>query len=122
MELSRDLPFTLYYVKGMTIREQEAGRRVWNPVLSTDGKMAVDHALVTRLFRSKTGQLLIIVAGLTQSGTQAAADFVTDSVQIKKLMSGAPEGWPQKNIEFVLQTKVVNNIPTSPVIVAIKFW
>jgi len=122
MELSRDLPFTLYDVKGMTIREQEGAGRVWSPVLSTDGKIAVDYALVTRLFRSKTGQPLIIVAGLTQSGTQAAADFVTDSAQIKKLMSGAPEGWPQKNLEFVLQTKVVNNIPTSPVIVAIKFW
>lgn len=122
MELSRDLPFTLYDVKGMTIREQEGARRVWSPIMSADGKTEVDYALVTRLPRSKTGQPLIIVAGLTQNGTEAAADFVTDSAQIKKLVNGVPTDWPQKNLEFVLQTKVVNNIPTSPVIVAIKYW
>ena len=71
---------------------------------------------------SKTGQPLIIVAGLNQSGTQAAADFITDSAQVKKLVSGVPADWPQKNFEFVLQTKVVNNIPTSPVVVAVKVW
>ena len=122
MELSRDLPFTLYDVKGMTIREQEAAGRVWSPVMSADGKIAIDYALVTRLPRSKTGQPLIIVAGLNQSGTQAAADFITDSAQVKKLVSGVPADWPQKNFEFVLQTKVVNNIPTSPVVVAVKVW
>jgi hypothetical protein len=122
MELSRDLPFTLYHMKGMTIKEQEGAQRVWSPVPSADGKIAVDYALVTRLPRSKTGQPLIIIAGLTQNGTQAAADFITDSKQIKKLVSGAPSDWSQKNLEFVLQTKVVNNIPTSPVIVALKFW
>jgi hypothetical protein len=122
MELSRDLPFTLYHVKGMNIREQEGAQRVWSPVPSADGRIAVDYALVTRLPRSKTGQPLIIIAGLTQNGTQAAADFITDSTQVKKLVSGAPSDWPQKNLEFVLQTKVVNNIPTSPVVVALKFW
>ena len=122
MELSRDLPFTLYNVKGMTIREQEGAGRSWNPVMSVDGKVEVDYALVTRLPRSKTGQPLIIVAGLTQNGTQAAADFVTDPAQIKKLVNGVTGDWTQKNLEFVLQTKVVNNIPTSPIIVAVKYW
>ncbi len=122
MELSRDLPFTLYNVKGMTIREQEGAGRSWSPVMSVDGKVEVDYALVTRLPRSKTGQPLIIVAGLTQNGTQAAADFVTDPAQIKKLVNGVTGDWTQKNLEFVLQTKVVNNIPTSPIIVAVKYW
>jgi hypothetical protein len=122
MELSRELPFTLFDVKDMAIREQEGAKRVWSPVMSGDGKIAVDYALVTRIPRSRTGQPLIIIAGLTQSGTRAAADFVTDSAQIKKLVGGAPSDWTQKNLEFVLQAKVVNNIPTSPVIVAIRFW
>jgi hypothetical protein len=122
MELSRELPFTLFDVKDMAIREQEGAKRVWSPVMSGDGKIAIDYALVTRIPRSRTGQPLIIIAGLTQSGTRAAADFVTDSTQIKKLVGGAPSDWTQKNLEFVLQAKVVNNIPTSPVIVAIRFW
>jgi hypothetical protein len=59
---------------------------------------------------------------MTQAGTHAAADFITDPEQLKKLVAMVPKDWDQKNLQVVLQTKVVNNIPTAPLIVATKSW
>ncbi len=35
--------------------------------------------IVSRLFHPKTGKLLFALAGITQYGTQAAGEFVTDA-------------------------------------------
>jgi hypothetical protein len=122
MELTGDLPFTVFGAKVLSIREQANPGRIWTPEYAPDGKVTVDYAVVTRIPRSKTGQALIAIAGLTQKGTQGAADFVTDPEQIQKFSVAAPKGWFQKNLQFVIQTKVVNNTATSPAIVALKTW
>jgi hypothetical protein len=122
MELTGDLPFTVFGAKVLSIREQASLGRIWTPEYAPDGKVTVDYAVVTRIPRSKTGQPLIAIAGLTQKGTQGAADFVTDPEQIQKFSLTAPKGWSQKNLQFIIQTKVVNNTATSPAIVALKTW
>jgi hypothetical protein len=104
------------------IREQANPGRIWTPTYDSDGRATVDYAVITRMPRSKTGQALIAIAGLTQKGTQGAADFVTDPEQMKRLSISAPKDWYRKNLQFILQTKVVNNTATSPVVVAIKTW
>lgn len=120
LELTGDLPFT--FERGLMIRDQISRKQTWTPVFVREGKVAVDYAVVTRMPRSKTGQALVAIAGITQSGTRAAAEYITDPEQIKSLTASAPEDWPQKNLQLVLQTKVVNDIPTSPVVVALKSW
>jgi hypothetical protein len=122
LELTGDLPFNVYGAQVLSIREQGSSGRTWTPVYAPDSRVIVDYALVTRMPRSKTGQVLIAIAGLTQKGTQGAADFVADPEQIKKLAASAPKDWWQKNLQFILQMKVVDNAPTSPTIVAIKTW
>lgn len=37
-----------------------------------------DYAIVSRILNSKTGSILVIIAGLTHRGTQAAGDFTTN--------------------------------------------
>lgn len=122
MELTGDLPYTFQHSGSMTIRNQASQTEIWSPTYTSDDKVSIDYAVVTRMPHSKTGQALITIAGITQAGTHAAADFITDPEQMKKLAAIAPIGWPQRNFQFVLQTKVVNNIPTSPTIVATKAW
>jgi hypothetical protein len=122
MELTGDLPFNVSGAQLLSIREQANPGRIWTPTYASDGRATVDYAVVTRMPRSKTGQALIAIAGLTQKGTQGAADFVTDPEQIRKLSVAAPKGWSQRNLQFVIQTKVVNNTATSPAIVALKTW
>ena len=120
MELTGDLPFV--FAEGLRIREQGDTKRVWTPVFTSEGRVAVDYAVITRMPHSKTGEALFAIAGITQSGTRAAADFITDPEQVRRLVSTAPAEWATKNLQFVLQTKVVNDIPTSPVVVAFKSW
>lgn len=120
MELTGDLPFT--FDRGLTIRDQANQKRKWSPVYSQDGGIAVDYAIVTRMPHSKTGQALITVAGITQSGTRSAAEFITSPELIQALAKSAPKNWSSRNLELVLQTKVVNDIPTSPTLVAGRYW
>jgi hypothetical protein len=122
MELTGDLPFNVYGAQALSIREQANPGRIWMPTYDSDGRATMDYAVITRMPRSKTGQALIAIAGLTQKGTQGAADFVTDPEQMKRLSISAPNDWYRKNLQFILQTRVVNNTATSPVVVAVKAW
>jgi hypothetical protein len=120
MELTGDLPFTFDH--GLTIKDGSGKKQKWSPLYSQDGGIAVDYAIVTRLPHSKTGEALITVAGITQSGTRAAAEFITSPEFIQTLANSAPKNWSSRNLELVLQTKVVNDIPTSPTLVASRYW
>ena len=120
LQLTGDLPFV--FGSGLTIRDQSDNARQWHPTISSENKVQVDYALVARLPHSKTGGALITIAGITQCGTRAAAEFITSPEGIKDLMKSAPNSSTTKNLEFVLQTKVVNDIPTSPTVVAVRTW
>ena len=122
MELTGDLPFIFQHYGTMTITDQANRNQIWTPTFTSEAKVSVDYAVVTRMPHSRTGQALVTIAGMTQAGTHAAADFITDPEQLKKLSAMVPHDWDQKNLQFVLQTRVVNNIPTAPVIVATKSW
>jgi hypothetical protein len=120
MQMTGDLGFVLG--PGLTIRDRSDARRSWVPLYSSDGKVVMDYAVVARLPHSKTGEPLLAIAGITQSGTRAAAEFITSPLEIKELIKFAPKTWTSENVEFVLQTKVVNDIPTAPTVVAVRYW
>ena len=120
LQMTGDLPFV--FGSGLTILDQADKARQWHPVISSENKVQMDYALVARLPQSKTGGALIIIAGITQCGTRAAAEFITSPEGIENLMKLAPNAWTNKNLEFVLQTKVVNDIPTNPTVVAVRTW
>jgi len=120
MTLAKDLPF--FFDRSGRIRERNGQHRVWSSVARADNTISEDYAVVFRLLDSKVGGPVIDISGLTTCGTQAAAQFATDPVQLKKI-SGIPrDALKQKNIEFVLRTSLVNCTPTSVDIVAQKVW
>jgi hypothetical protein len=120
LQMTGDLPFV--FGSGLTINSQSNPTHEWRPVYSSENKVLLDYALVARLPHSKTGEPLIAIGGVTQCGTRAAAEFITSTQALKDLLKSAPKGWAAKNMEFVLQTKVVNDIPTNPTVVAIRYW
>jgi hypothetical protein len=120
LQMTGDLPFV--FQSGLTIRDRSNVTRQWHPVYTAPNKTAVDYALVARLPDSKTEGPLVTIAGITQSGTRAAAEFITSEQQLRELVKSAPKGWKSMNMELVLQTKVVNSIPTNPTVVAIRYW
>lgn len=64
---------------GHEITDQQTGQLWRLQQLQPNGKTPEEYVIVSRLFHPKTGKLLFALAGITQYGTQAAGEFVTDA-------------------------------------------
>jgi hypothetical protein len=113
-----------HFVEGVdtVIREQGKGGRVWEKHINSKGEVMDDTAVVGRLLDSKTGQFTIIVAGIGGTGTQAAAEFVSNPELLAEGLRSAAPGWQTKNLEIVLQTTVTDSVPGPARVVATYSW
>ncbi len=92
------------------------------PNLPADRRTSEDYAIVTRVFHPDTQAMLLEVAGITQYGTEAAADLITNPVLLGEALHDAPKGWQNKNLQLVLHVKVISGTPASPRVVKTHFW
>jgi hypothetical protein len=92
------------------------------PNLPPDRHTSEDYAIVSRVFHPDTHAMLVELAGITQYGTDAAADLVTNSDLIAEALRNAPRDWRTKNLQLVLHVKVISGTPSSPTVVATYFW
>ena len=81
-----------------------------------------DYAIVSRVLNSKTGTTVITAAGIGHAGTRAAAEFLTNTQSISTLVKTLPKGWERKNLQVVLHTSVINQLPSAPDVVATYSW
>lgn len=108
--------------KHPTIRDRFDNRLYTLHNIAPDGRTPEDYAIVSRVFDSKTGELLIAAAGITQYGTRAAGEFLTSPNLMAVLAASAPRDWPKKNLQLLLHTKIVDETPGPPSIVTTYFW
>jgi hypothetical protein len=92
------------------------------PNLPADRRTDEDYAIVSRVFHPDTHAMLVEIAGITQYGTDAGADLVTNADLMAEALRTAPAGWQKKNLQLVLHVKVIGGSPTSPKVVAAHFW
>jgi hypothetical protein len=92
------------------------------PELPADRRTNEDYAIVTRVFHPDTQAMLVEVAGITQYGTEAGADTITNPEFLAEALQDAPQGWQNKNLQLVLRVKVISGTPDSPKFVAKYFW
>jgi hypothetical protein len=92
------------------------------PNLPPDRRTNEDYAIVSRVFHPDTHAMLVELAGITQYGTDAAADLVTNPDLMTEALRGAPPDWRGKNLQLVLHVKVISGTPSSPTVVATHFW
>ena len=81
-----------------------------------------DYALVTRVVNRTTERNIVVLGGITQYGTEAAAEFVTDPVYFNRALANAPPDWFRKNIQIVLSTRVLSGVSGPPTVIAAYFW
>lgn len=105
----------------MHIQDRLDPSRSWWPK-GSQGDVAEDYAIVSRILESKTGRFLVTIAGLNHQGTRAAGEFATNPQMISDLVRNAPKDWNKKNLQVVLHTDVVNGIPAAPTVVAVHYW
>ena len=92
------------------------------PNLPPDRRTNEDYAIVSRVFHPDTNAMLVEIAGITQYGTDAAADLVTNPELMAEALRGAPPDWQKKNLQLVIHVKVISGAPTTPQVVATYFW
>lgn len=97
-------------------------RRDANKHWSASPNFTEDYAIVSRILNSKTGGTIITVAGIGHAGTRAAAEFLTNPKDITALVKTLPKDWDKKNIQIVLHTSVINQLPSDPDVVATYCW
>lgn len=80
------------------------------------------YATIARYFDSTLGQPVVLIAGTSAAGTAAGVELVTDRRLIQDLTRNAPSGWQKRNLEAVIEAKVVGGYPGAPSVVATRFW
>lgn len=81
-----------------------------------------DYAIVARFHDSTTGQVVVLVAGIAEEGTEAAGEFLSNPDFFAALLKQAPANWATANMETVLETEVIDGRPGPPRILAVEFW
>ena len=116
------------------VREQIPAGRVWKTEwntgkrkspwdTTTDLQPVVDYAIVSRLINTQTGQPMMIVAGISSPGTQAAAEFVSTPEKLNQALRNLGPGWENKNLQMVLRIPVPNGItPGASQVIASYSW
>jgi hypothetical protein len=89
---------------------------------SVSDNFADDYAIVSRVLNSRTGTTVFTAAGVGHAGTRAAAEFLTNPQSISALAKSLPKGWEKKNVQIVLHTSVINQLPSAPDVVATYCW
>ena len=120
MELAKDFRFIFDRENGdPVVRDQQAPGHRW---VRTRTNPPSDFAIVSRVFVSKTGEPVIIAAGLSHLGTQIAGEFLTNAGYLEDALRGAPADWHSKNLQIVLRAEVIGNIPGPPKALATYYW
>jgi hypothetical protein len=106
------------FAGNMTIMDRTDSQKQWS---AKDG-FPEDYAIVSRVLNSETGTTVITAAGIGYAGTRAAAEFLTNPHSIAALVKSLPKGWEKKNIQIVLHTNVINQVPSAPNVVSTYCW
>lgn len=85
-------------------------------------EVSSDYAIVSRIMRASTEAPTIIAAGITEYGTRAAGEFVTNPEYYAQAVAKLPRGWENKNLQIVLKVPVVNRVSGQPQVLATYVW
>ena len=85
-------------------------------------KLSRDYAIVARIRDKTTGQPVIIAAGISEEGTEAAGEILYNPEYLDSLLAKAPRDWEEKNMEAVIETQVIEGHPGPPNILAVETW
>jgi len=100
-------------------KEQTTWATAWDTPYA---KLSRDYAIVARIHDSLTGQPMIIAAGISEEGTEAAGEILYNPVYLEALLAKVPANWEQMNIEAVIETQVIQGHPGPPTVLAVEAW
>jgi hypothetical protein len=66
--------------------------------------------------------MVVVIGGLTGYGTLAASEFLSNPSYMQAAVQQAPKDWRRKNIQFLIETRVVGGGSGPPRLVDQYFW
>jgi len=66
--------------------------------------------------------MVVIGAGITPFGTTAAAEFLTSPQHLDDVLRHGPPDWATRNIQIVLETRVIDGAAGPPHVLATHVW
>lgn len=84
------------------------------------GPVLQDYALISRIWNSETGHVVIVIGGLYTYGTETAGEFLTDPQLMQAIAKAVPLADPHSNLQIVLATRVTDAAAGPPRILAIS--
>ena len=108
---------------GLVHDRQNPGKTDWKVVDPwTNPKTQSDYAIVSRVFDPTTEQMVVVVAGITHLGTQAAGEFLTNPEYFAEAVKRAPRDWSRRNMQIVISAKVMRETTGPPQVMAVHCW
>jgi hypothetical protein len=120
LEVTRNLRYSLE--QGDRIVDRKDPNKVWLRKAGADGRTEEDYAVISRLPRSETGDFVLAIGGIDTFSNQAAADFLSDPEQVGAMLRTAPLNWENRNLQIVLHTSAVKEVPAVANVEAVNFW
>jgi len=84
------------------------------------GPILQDYALISRIWNSETGHVVIVIGGLYTYGTETAGEFLTNPQLMQAIAKAVPLTNPHSNLQIVLATRVTDAAAGPPRILAIS--
>jgi hypothetical protein len=85
-------------------------------------KLSRDYAIVARIHDNTTGQPVIIAAGISEEGTEAAGEILYNPVYLNSLLAKVPANWEKMNMEAVIETQVIEGHSGPPNVLEVETW
>jgi hypothetical protein len=125
MRLTRDLRFGFDSVDGnaLIVDRKSKTKTTWTFAWTIPyEKLAADYAIVARYHDSLTGQPVVIASGISEEGTEAAGELISNPADLDALLRNAPANWRNMNLEAVIETQVIDGHAGPPQVRAVEFW
>jgi hypothetical protein len=80
-----------------------------------------DYALISRIWNSETGHVMVFIGGLYTYGTEAAGEFLADPQTLQQIANPELLKDTHRNLQIVLGTRVTDGTAGPPRVLAVSF-
>lgn len=102
---------------------QNPSDRQWRFVYPPqDGSGYYDYAIVTRRVTSVTEKAMISIVGATDVSTFAAGEYLVTPDRLNEAFKDISGPWESKNLQMVIQARVIQGVPGPATTVATYVW
>jgi hypothetical protein len=125
MRLGKTLPFAFEESPdertGRIVDTQDPGHRSWSIDITTPHThITKDYGIVARYRDTMTGEPVLILAGISSQGTQAAGETVTNSEYMDAVLGSAMK--TSSNFEVIVETEAIDGRSGPPRVIASRTW